>query len=68
MTQPDIVLNHLRSRPITPVSALVSHGIYRLGDAIFRLRKRGYRITTTMKVDAAGHKYAEYHLESEPQF
>ena len=63
MTQTQTVLSHLEKRAsISPMEALVSYGIYRLSDVIFRLRERGFGIDTEMRHDEAGHKYARYTL------
>lgn len=60
-SQVDTVLKHLQNRrTISPMEALISHGIYRLADVIYRLRKRGCVIETKMQHDEAGHKYARY--------
>jgi hypothetical protein len=44
------------------MEALVSYGIYRLSDIVFRLRNLGFGIDTEIKNDGAGHKYARYSL------
>lgn len=61
MTQTQTVLNHLKHRgSISPMEALVSYGIYRLSDNIYKLREAGFGIDTVVKKDEAGHKYARY--------
>jgi hypothetical protein len=63
-SQRQTVLTHLRRRSsISPMEALVSYGIYRLADVIYRLRELGYGIVTEMKTDEAGHKYAKYSID-----
>jgi hypothetical protein len=62
-SQTETVLKHLNNRgSISPMEALVSYGITRLADNIYRLRNEGYNIGTVMSQDEAGHKYARYHL------
>lgn len=60
------ILAHLKSYDsISPVEALVSHGISRLAPAIYELRQAGYSITTNMKRDAVGHHYARYIIDKD---
>jgi hypothetical protein len=62
--QENIILKHLFDSPthsITPVSALVNFGVYRLSSVINRLRKAGHEIHTEVK-KTAGKKYAVYRL------
>jgi len=57
------ILSHLKEREtISPVEALVSHGISRLAAAIYELRQEGWDISTEMRKDASGHPYARYRL------
>lgn len=62
------VLHHLqtRSRGITGKEAWNLYGLYRLSDAIFKLRKEGYNIVTSIEEteDQYGNKvsYARYYL------
>lgn len=44
------------------MEALIVHGIYRLSASIYELRKEGFNVFTTMHQDAAGKRYARYHL------
>lgn len=62
------VLHHLqtRSRGITGKEAWNLYGLYRLSDAIFKLRKEGYNIVTSIgeEEDKYGNKvsYARYYM------
>lgn len=59
--QTKTVLKHLEKRgTISPMEALMTYGIYRLSARINELRRVGYKIKTTIKQDAAGHRYARY--------
>lgn len=44
------------------MEALLVHGIYRLSASIHEIRNEGFKVLTTMHQDAAGKKYARYHL------
>ena len=63
-TQPAKVLRYLhRHKTITPREALVDLGVYRLSDAVLKLRNRGWAITTTMRENPeTGSKYGVYRL------
>jgi len=41
-----MVLNHLKSQPLTPLVALKKYGTLRLAALIFNLRDEGYNIKT----------------------
>jgi hypothetical protein len=57
------VLNYLRTRgAISPLVAFSTYGTMRLAACIHDLREAGFEITTTMKVDEEGDKYASYSL------
>ena len=56
------ILLHLERQSISPMEALLVHGIYRLSASIHELRTEGFRVLTTMHKDASGKKYARYHL------
>lgn len=59
------VLRHLeKDTSISPLEALMVHGIYRLAASIHELRREGFNVTTTMHKDAAGKKYARYYLNT----
>lgn len=38
------------------------YGIYRLAAAVHEIRREGFNVVTKMHMDAAGKKYARYHL------
>jgi Helix-turn-helix domain len=57
-----LILDHLRTRPITPIEALRLYGCFRLGARIFDLRQMGHEILTTRVINDYGNPYAEYHL------
>jgi len=60
----DLVLQHLRSRPITSMEAIELYRNTRLADSVFVLRKEGYNISTkTIKTENGS--YAEYRLEKQ---
>jgi hypothetical protein len=63
-SQPAKVLRYLnRHKTITPREALVDLGVYRLSDAIFKLRNRGWTITTSMRENPeTGSQYGVYRL------
>ena len=65
-THREIVLDHLTRSPyITDAQAAGLYGIGQLASVIFRLRKQGYKITTTKRaaVKPRATFYAEYRLE-----
>lgn len=62
------ILNHLKNHgSITPMTAWMQYGVYRLGARILELRKQGYKILTDMqtKVNDEGRKvyFAKYYLK-----
>lgn len=68
MTQKKRVLEYLRNnKSITPMEAWEKLGIYRLGDAIFKLRKDGHDVQSSL-IDVKNRfgescRVAEYRLE-----
>ena len=61
--QTKTVLRHLRKgNHISPMQALVVYSISRLAPCIHDIRKAGYNVSTEVKRDAQGHKYAQYAL------
>lgn len=63
--QTKTVLRHLRKgQHISPMQALVVYSISRLAPCIHDIRKAGYNVSTEVKRDAQGHKYAQYALVS----
>ena len=59
------ILLHLERQSISPMEALLVHGIYRLSASIHELRAEGFKVLTTMHKDASGKKYARYHLATQ---
>lgn len=55
------VLNHLKKRPITSWQAITMYRATRLADIIFKLRGRGFNISTELVEDGAV-RYARYRL------
>ena len=50
LTQYDRVLDHLkRNKKLSQKQAINLYGAYRLSDIIYRMRKAGYKISTTFK-------------------
>ena len=70
MSKKSKVLHHLQTkkRGITGREAWKLYGLYRLSDAIFKLRREGYNIVTSIEEeeDEYGNKvnYARYYLHS----
>jgi hypothetical protein len=61
--QTKTVLRHLRKgQHISPMQALVVYSISRLAPCIHDIRRAGYNVSTEVKRDAQGHKYAQYVL------
>ena len=60
--QNEMVLDHLRSGPITPKEALYRYGCFRLAARIYDLRQIGHEIITTRVMNDEGNPYAEYFL------
>lgn len=56
------ILRHLEKDSISPMEALMVHGIYRLSASIHEIRKEGFNVFTRMHKDASGKKYARYYL------
>lgn len=60
------VLNYMRTRgAISPLVAFSTYGTMRLAACIHDLREAGFTITTTMREDEEGDKYASYRLIEE---
>jgi hypothetical protein len=55
------VLNHLKKKPITSWEAITQYRATRLADIIFKLRGRGFNITTEL-VENGSIRYARYRL------
>lgn len=63
MTQIQQVRAHLEAgKTITPASALMVYGIYRLSSVIEDLRNSGTEIDCVLKHDEMGKQYGEYRL------
>lgn len=57
------ILAHLEAgKTITPMKALNVYSIYRLSDAIFKIRESGHNVITINCKDENGKKYAKYYL------
>jgi hypothetical protein len=56
------VLRHLEKDSLSPMEAWGVYGIYRLAASIHEIRREGFKVLTTMHEDAAGKKYARYHM------
>ena len=61
MSQESQILQHMKSKPITPMDALIQYGCFRLAARIHDLRSKGYRIETD-RVDNGESSYAIYRL------
>ncbi len=61
MNKTDAVLLHLKKRPITSWEAIQTYKATRLADIIFRLRCKGYNISTEL-IDNGEVKFARYRL------
>ena len=59
----DKIRKHLdHTGSISPIEALIVHGIVRLAPRIQELRDAGVPISTEFPVDQAGHTYTRYTL------
>lgn len=57
------ILAHLKDgKTITNNESMLVYHVPRLSDVIFKLREAGYDVSTSMKEDAVGGKYASYKL------
>lgn len=57
------ILAHLETgKTITNNESMLVYHVSRLSDVILKLRRAGYDISMTMKVDGIGGKYASYKL------
>jgi len=61
MSQTEQILNHLLTRPITPLDALKEYGCMRLAPRIMELRDEGLDISTTI-IKNGKKRYAEYKM------
>ena len=57
------ILAHLETgKTITNNESMLVYHVSRLSDVVLKLRRAGYNIEMTMKVDGVGGKYASYKL------
>jgi hypothetical protein len=64
LTQKQMILDHLKYDPITPLEALTRYGCMRLAAVIHILRSKGHGITMLLVHDHLnGKHYAQYTLE-----
>lgn len=64
LTQEQVILNHLKYDPITPLEALNRYGCMRLAAVIHTLRSKGHGISMFLIHDKNnGKHYAQYSLE-----
>ncbi len=62
-TKKSLILRHLQTgSSITPIEALRLYSLYRLSDAIFKLRAEGYPIITENITHPNGDTHARYTL------
>ena len=57
-----ILAHLLTGKTITNNESMLVYHVSRLSDVILKLRRAGYKIVMTMKVDGIGGKYASYKL------
>jgi hypothetical protein len=57
-----MVLNHLKSQPLTPLVALKKYGTMRLAALIFNLRDEGHKINTKI-VNVGSQRNPKYVAE-----
>ena len=72
MKHEEIILKHLKTHNgISNLEAILKYGVGRLSDVIFKLRLKGYIITTEYvredKPDGSYVRYGVYHLIGEPK-
>lgn len=61
--QCDLILEHLQAgKRLTPIEALKTWGVFRLGARIHDLRARGHKITTELQVEGK-KQFACYFME-----
>ncbi len=61
--QAKTILRHLRQgKSISPAEALIVYSISRLASCIHEIRNIGYMVSTEIRKDTRGHKYARYQL------
>jgi hypothetical protein len=63
MSQEQLILSHLKRKPLTPLEALFDYGCFRLAARVHDLRSKGY-VIETREVVKDEKRYAQYWLES----
>ena len=61
MTQTAQILQHLKTEPITPLSALKLYGCFRLAARIDDIKNMGYKIRTEL-ISKNGKRFARYRM------
>lgn len=62
------ILGHLEKKgTISPMEALVNYGCFRLAAQVFKLRRAGFDVKTTLHADENGHQYARYSLAKDSE-
>jgi hypothetical protein len=57
------ILAHLKEgKTITNNESMLVYHVARLSDVVMKIRRAGYDVVTTMKVDGIGGQYASYKL------
>lgn len=65
-SQEQMILEHLRQKPISPIEALNQYGCFRLAAVIFNLRGQGHNIHSGVGRGTNGKKWAVYSLLDVP--
>lgn len=63
MSQNDLILRHLRHRPITALEAFELYGCLRLAARISNLKEQGHAITSVSKT-SNGKRFSMYSLDN----
>ena len=62
MSQESLILQHLKTKPITAIDALSDYGCFRLAARVHDLRSKGYRIESRDIVNG-DKRYAQYYID-----
>jgi len=62
MSQESLILQHLKTKPITAIDALFEYQCFRLAARVHDLRAKGYRIETR-EITQGDKRYAQYYLD-----
>ena len=66
-SQESLILQHLKTKPLTALDALFDYGCFRLAARVFDLRAKGYRIESreVRSIDRHGveKRYSQYYLD-----